>query len=254
MQLGDFDRHWTPPDSLGYSSLRPVRLTGLGKTAVVIAVTLVIGAVVLGVFLAGVARRKTEEQRLLRSEGLPADATVTRAWLDSDKERQPLIAYRFDYAGRAYTNRVETPRKIWPSLSKGSTIQVRFVPSRPSISHPVAWNAPAFPIWLAYLVAGMIAALSLLPTIPVRCQARLLTEGRPAPGRVTGFRKGGKDIEVQYEFRLLSGAIAKGRTNAFKPPVEGSPVCVLYDPENPRRNALYPLSLVHLENAPSRAR
>ena len=249
MQLEESARHWTPPDSLGYSSLRPVRLTGQGKILVAVTGALVIGAMVLGVFLGGVARRKTEEQRLLRTEGIAADATVTRAWTDSGEDRQHWIAYRFDYAGRVYTHRAETPRKIWPGLSKGSTIQVRFVPSRPSISHPIAWNAAAFPLWLAYLVAGAMAALSLLPAIVIRRQSRLLTEGRPAPGRVTGFKRADKAIVVQYEFRLLNGAIAKGRTKRSKPPAEGAPLCVLYDPENPRRNGLYPLSLVRLENA-----
>lgn len=246
--------HWTPPDSLGYSSLRPVRLTGQGRALILVTVALVIGAVVLGVFLGGVARRLTDEQRLLRTEGIPADATVTRAWIDAGKERQHWIAYRFEYAGRGYTHRVETPRKIWRGLSKGATVPVRFVPTQPSINHPIAWDAPAFPLWLAGLLAGTLAALSLLLPIPVRRQTRLLAEGRPAPGRVTGFKKTDKAIQVQYEFRLLSGAIAKGKTNASKPPLEGSPLCVLYDPENPRRNALYPLSLVRLENAPSRAR
>jgi hypothetical protein len=246
--------HWTPPDSLGYSSLRPVRLTGRGKALIAVAVALVIGAIVLGVFLGGVARRLTEEQRLLRTEGIHAEATVTRAWIDDSKERQPWIAYRFEYAGRGYTQRVKTPRKIWPGLSKGATVPVRFVPSQPSISHPIAWKGPAFPLWLACLLAGTLAALSLLLPIAVRRQARLLAEGRPAPGRVTGFKKTDKAIQVHYEFRLLSGAIAKGRSNASKPPVEGSPLCVLYDPENPRRNALYPLSLVRLENAPPPSR
>ena len=248
MQLEEFDRHWTPPDSLGYSSLRPVRLTGQGKALIVISVTLVIGAVVLGVFLGGLSRRRTAEQRLLRTEGILADATVTRAWIDGGKDRQHFISYRFEYAGRAYTHRVETPRKIWPGLSKGSTIQVRIVPTQPSINHPIAWDAPAFPLWLACLIAGTMAALSLPPLILVRRQARLLAEGRPAPGRVTAIKNADKAIQVQYEFRLLNGAIAKGRSNASKPPVEGSPICVLYDPENPRCNALYPLSLVRAEN------
>ena len=244
--------HWTPPDSLGYSSLRPVRLTGQGKALIVSTVALVIGAAVLGVFLGRIARRQAEEQRLLRTDGIPADATVTRVWLDaSSKERRPWIAYRFDYAGRGYSHRVETPRKIWPSITKGATIQVRLVPSRPSVSHPVLWNPRPFPLWLPFLIAGTMAASSLLMLIPVRLQARLLAEGRPAPGRVTGFKKADKYLVVKYEFRLLSGAIAKGRARTSRPPVDGAPLCVLYDPETPRRNALYPLPLVRLENAPS---
>ena len=99
------------------------------------------------------------------------------------------------------------------------------------------------PFWFPYLLAAMLAVPAFLLPIPVRRQARLLAEGRPAPGRVTGFKKTDKAIRVQYEFRLLNGALAKGKVNRSKAPVEGAPLCVLYDPENPRRNALYPLSL-----------
>jgi Protein of unknown function (DUF3592) len=243
--------HWTPPDSLGYSSLRPVRLTGQGKALIGISAALVIGAIVLGVFLGGVTRRQAEEQRLLRDQGIAADATVTRAWIGDDKERQPWVAYRFDYGGNIYTRRVQTPTKIWQGLRAGSTIPVRFVPSQPSISHPIAWSTRALPFWLAWLLAGAGAAIALLVLIPLRRQSRLLAEGRPAPGRVTAIKHGDKVLVIKYEFRLLNGVVAKGRANASKAPAEGAILCVLYDPENPRCNALYPLSLVRLENAPS---
>jgi hypothetical protein len=241
--------HWTPPDSLGYSSLRPVRLTAQGKSLVAVSVALLIGAVALGVYLERKARRQDLERTMLRDQGIAADATVTRAWIDGSKEQQRWIAYRFDYAGRGYTHRVETPRKIWTGLRNGSPIQVRFVPSQPLISHPIDWDGQVLPFWLAFLVAGMLAGPALLLPLQVRRQARLLAEGRPAPGRVTGFKKVDKAIQVRYEFRLLNGAIAKGKVNRSKPPVEGSSLCVLYDPENPRRNSPYPLSLVCLENA-----
>jgi hypothetical protein len=45
--------------------------------------------------------------------------------------------------------------------------------------------------------------------------------------------------------------MVQGRANASTPPAEGAPICVLYDPENPRRNAIYPLSLVRLESVAS---
>jgi hypothetical protein len=243
------DDHWTPPDSLGYSSLRPVRLTAQGKSLIVIMATLVIGAIVLGVFLGRTARRQNQERTMLREQGVTGDATVTRAWIDGSKERQRWIAYRFDYAGRGYTHRVKTPGKIWTGLRQGTAILISFVPSQPSVSHPIGWDGDALPFWLALLIAVMVAGSGFLLLIPVRRETRLLMEGRPAPGRVTGFKKTDKAIQVQYEFRLLNGAIVKGKANRSKPPVEGSPLCVLYDPENPRRNAIYPLSLVRLENA-----
>ena len=96
--------HWTPPDSLGYSSLRPVRLTAQGKALIVLAVALVIGAVVLGVFLGRKVRRQAAERTLLRDQGIAADAVVTRVWsMAGEKDSEHRVTYRFEYGGQIYT-------------------------------------------------------------------------------------------------------------------------------------------------------
>jgi hypothetical protein len=64
---------------------------------------------------------------------------------------------------------------------------------------------------------------------------------------VTGVKRADKAVFVLYEFQLLSGTVMKGRSNGGRrTPGVGSPVCVLYDRDNPRRNAVYPLCLVKL--------
>jgi len=86
----------------------------------------------------------------------------------------------------------------------------------------------------------------------VRRERRLLSEGRAALGLITGHSKmhrsshGGEvGKSAYYQFAQMSGALAKGETSPMKKPPEiGSTICVLYDPENPGRNARYPLSLV----------
>jgi hypothetical protein len=243
---------WTPPDSLGYSSLRAIRLTRKGKAVIVIAVAILIGATVLGIFLARKVQREAAERTLLRDQGIAADAVVTRVWRGGGKEDEHRVTYRFAYDGKVYTRTVRTPVSIWRTLAPGADLPVRFVASRPTISHPVAWPFTGLPPWFPYLLAAMCTVPAFLLPIPVRREARLLTEGRPAPGRVTGFKKVDKAIRVVYEFRLLNGTVVKGKVNRSKPPIEGTTVCVLYDPENPRRNALYPFSLVRLENVPTR--
>jgi len=239
------NRNWIPPDSLGYSSLRPVRLSGLGIFLAGIATLLVIGAFVLGIFLARTARRQAEERRLLGAQGVTADAVITRQWRTDDKSPEHRVAYRFEYQGSIYTRSVNAPLRQWRDLSVGATLPVRFVPSQPTISHPVAWQSRDLPAWFPYAMAALIAALGCLVTLPISSQMRLLAEGRPAPGRVTGIRKS-KSIVVLYEFQLLDGTTAKGRSDVRKVPAEGATLCVLYLPDNPRRNALYPLSLVRL--------
>ena len=85
-------------------------------------------------------------------------------------------------------------------------------------------------------------------------QMRLLAEGRPAAARVTGIKKSDKSNVVRYEFQLPDGTSVKGRAGVSKAPTADAPLCVLYDPENPRRNALYPLALARLDWRPTSAR
>jgi hypothetical protein len=63
-------------------------------------------------------------------------------------------------------------------------------------------------------------------------------------GRVSRT-KGGST--VHYEFAIVGGGFAKGRTGpSHKPPPVGATVPVLYLPDNPRRNRMYPFSMVKL--------
>ena len=52
---------------------------------------------------------------------------------------------------------------------------------------------------------------------------------------------------VYYQFALPEGGVCQGRCNVGgKVMPKDSVICILYDPENPRRSAPYPLSLVKL--------
>src|SRR5262245_66533658 len=104
---------WIPPDSLGYSSLRPVRLTTKGKCVSVLAVTVAIGAVVLGIFLGRKVRREAAERTLLRDHGIAANAVVTRVWRGGEKDSEHRVTYRFEFGGRTYSRAVGTPVSIW---------------------------------------------------------------------------------------------------------------------------------------------
>jgi hypothetical protein len=50
---------------------------------------------------------------------------------------------------------------------------------------------------------------------------------------------------MTYDFALLNGAVASGRSQtSSKPPAIGSVICVVYDPDRPSRNLAYPFQLV----------
>jgi hypothetical protein len=238
--------NWTPPDGLGYSSLRPVRLTGAGIAMVVLAGAMLLGAVAAGIGLGTTFRRQVKDLRLLQEQGVNTDAQITRVWRSSGKDQQHLVSYRFTAGELEYTARKGVPPRIWQTLRAGSTLPVRFLPSNPKVNHPTEWDDTPMPNWVPYLVSGELAVIAVVLAILLRKQVRLLTEGRPAPGIVTGHRRTKNGTVIRYEFQLMNGATAKGRGQSRRPPAIGSPVCVLYDPENPRRNAPYPLCLVKL--------
>jgi hypothetical protein len=237
---------WTPPDGLGYSSLRPVRLTGGGIALLVVAAMMSMGAVAAGIGLGTTAKRQAKDHRLLQEQGVNTEAQITRVWRSGDKNQQHLVSYRFTVQDREYVARKGVPPRIWQTLRTGSSLPVRFLPSDPKVNHPSEWSDTPMPSWLPYLVFGALIATAFGCTIPLRIQMRLLTEGRPAPGTVTGHRRTKDGTILRYEFVLLNGATAKGRGQSRRPPAIGAPICVLYDPENPRRNAPYPLTLVKL--------
>ena len=239
--------NWTPPDGLGYSSLRPVRLTGGGIALLAVAAMMLLGAGAVGIGLGTAARRQAKDHRLLSEQGVNTDAQITRLWSSTSKEdRRYWVAYRFTVQERAHVARNKVPTRIWQKLTVGSSLPVRFLPSDPKVNHPTGWDDTPTPNWLPYLLSGALVVIAFGITIPIRIQMRLLTEGRPAPGIVTGHRRTKDGTILRYEFVLLNGATAKGRGQSRRPPAIGAPICVLYDPENPRRNAPYPLTLVKL--------
>lgn len=247
IRLLELQQTWVPPQGLERSRPRPVCLTAAGKALCLLAVLLLLGALAAGVALGMLAQRQAEQQRLLREQGLETQARITHLWRSRNDNRQPWVAYRFTVRGRCYERRTKAPLRVWRNLQMGSELPVRYLPSDPQLNHPAAWRAKTVPLWLPYLAAGVLGALGWIVTLSLRGQRRLLVEGRPAPAVVTRHTRSKDGKTVHYEFPLLSGAIRQGRSGPTKkPPAVGSVICVLYAPDNPRRNAAYPLSLVKL--------
>src|SRR6266536_2441971 len=123
--------NWEPPDGLGYSSLRPVRLTGQGIALAVIGVLFLIGAPVLAWLVGRQTNERAEVRRLLSEQGAQATAIITRVWRTGGKDSRHMVSYRF--AGGAadeIEGRSSTPAAIWKGLAPGGSLPVRYVPGR----------------------------------------------------------------------------------------------------------------------------
>jgi len=115
-----------------------------------------------------------------------------------------------------------------------------FVPARRA-------EVPA--MWVPFVVSAALILLSVLCRLLVNRERRLAGEGRVSPAVVTGHFKrhsshGGTHRYITYEYRLLSGAVMRGQMPVEKPPAVGSVICVLYDPNEPRRTSRCPMRLV----------
>ena len=211
----------------------------------VLAVTFFVGALAGGVALGVLASRQADEQRLLRQQGVDTHGLVTRLWRNDENDQPHWAAYRFTVHRQTYQGRTELPHSVWKNLQVGSDLTVHYLPSDPGLSHPLGRAPKPVPLWVPWLVAGTLAAIGGLFTLPLRRQRWLLAEGRPALAVATRHVRTDKGTVTHYEFVALSGSVAKGRRGpSRRPPLIGATFCVIYDPDHPRRNAPYPLPLV----------
>lgn len=245
----DADMPGAVPPELLRAIPRPVRLTVAGKLAAVVALLLAIGAPAagIGLYLAHESGRARLER--IRREVAWTEAEVIQTGTTRDKERRRFVVYRYAAGGRFYTGRFTVRRRDVVGIGVGSRLTVGYLPSEPARSWRVGQEPAGPPLWVALAVAATLAVCAAAITLVLRGQRRLLAEGRAAMGSVKAsqrIHRRGPVYRVHYEFRLLSGAVRSGSFESRKAVAPGSPVVVIYDPDNPRRQGRYPFSLVRV--------
>jgi hypothetical protein len=250
---------WKPPEELDRALPRPVRLTAGGIALCVASVLLTAGGGALGVGSASEDFRRDAEvaaaARRALAEGQETEAVVTGLrkfpWA---LFKSYFVGYEFTVNGRRYDAQASIGRLHWNSLAPGSPIAIRYLPSDPANNYPRAdppRPASTWPTDLFY--GGTAAALGALPLLTVLRRRRLLAHGQASAAVVTGWTMAAAGRRPRfrgyYEYPLPDGGARAGTYDAGgDQPVSGSAICILYDPENPRRSAPYPLSLVKLAN------
>jgi hypothetical protein len=255
-EMSDLRQNWTPPAELIGSGPRETRLSGAGIAISVLAGLLILGGAAAGIGLERVAKREMDEQALLREQGKQAEGSVTKLWRARDKENSPMVAYEFQAEGSVYGRSVEAPLAIWKRLAVGAPLEVRFLPADPARNHPRDWEESIMPIWVPFVLGGLLSAGGIVLAFVLRRDIGLLSEGRPAPAVVTRYSNAGHGQKnVHYEFPLLSGSVAKGKSGPTRTlPAIGTTLTVIYDSDNPRRNAAYPFQMVKLANVGRRVK
>jgi hypothetical protein len=197
--------------------------------------------------MTGERRRQAESRRALL-DGRQTAGEVIRLWSSGDSRRR--VRYRFTVDGRAYEGQVRVSETRRRTLHVGTTVDVRYAPGDPEVNDLGGTPRPGMPPALPLIVAAAIAGGGVLCLFGLHGQRQLLTEGRVAPAIVTKHDRhhsshGGTHRTMTYEFPLLSGAITSGKSaTSSKPPAIGSVITVIYDADRPKRNRVYPFSLV----------
>src|SRR5262245_65318454 len=107
------------------------------------------------------------------------------------KGHPTYVRYRFTTSTGIYTKTLPAPESIWKGLKPGDTINVRYVPTDPAVSHPADWEVEVMPRFVAVLIPLLLAILPCVIAYWIRRQWRLLSQGRPAPRVVTSVKSQG---------------------------------------------------------------
>ena len=241
-----------PPEPVDLSGLgsipRDVRLTGGGITLLILASVLAAGAIAAGVALANVRARQQGEFDLWRSDGVAATGHVTGMSAPHGDDQRRTVTYAYDVAGTPFSGTAELRERQWRGLVVGDAVAVRALQSEPSRSWLAGHGPDVMPIGIIPLsVFGLLGPAGLLAW-RIRRDWTLLSEGRLAGARVVATKKVARQHQrahrVSYEFQTLSGATVTRSFETGRPPEVGASVPVVYHRDDPRRAAVYPLSLV----------
>jgi len=242
---------WEPPTGLERPAPRPVRLSAQGKVLTFLSVVFLAAGAAFGVTITRQIRRDTEKAELLQAKGADAQGTVTNTWLSGGKSKTAMVAYRFTVDGRQVTGESSMERPAWVELNAGGTLPVRYLPGNPEVNRPAQGALAPMPGWLPWPTTLFFALPLFMFQWMIRRETRLLAEGTPVAGVVTQvYRR--KKLIVCYDFKLPTGEAMRGKSAMGRvgaAPQPGEQVCILYNPDHPRRNAVYPLETVKLGDA-----
>jgi hypothetical protein len=244
---------WLPPRELTELSIpRPVSVSSAGTTPLVVFSLFAFVVGLFSVWASILLRREYAFAQRMAAEGLVTPGKVKFATQMRDgRTWYHLVGYRYQVDGKTYNSTTRTSESEANGLPR-DRIQVRYLRTNPAQSWIVGLEPSHTQQWVIVLMLGTFFlgwclgiffwAKSLL------LQRFLLAEGLIAQGRVTGARKLRNVSYASYQFQVdgkdYGGSYPEGLFE--KESATGAPVTILYDRDNPRRNARYPIPSVDL--------
>jgi hypothetical protein len=239
------------PRELARSAPRPVSFSAAGKMLILALILFLLAGIGAGLWIYQEAASGAEYVKLLEVEGRTAEAVVTQIERKRGESNRHFLHYRFAAGGKEFTGRTRITKGSRARFSIGSTVPVSYLASNPQASWLQGREPKGVPLWLAPAALFCPLLCAAAAGWVLRRQRRLLSSGRAALARVLSTEKlKGRDEavwRVRYEWQLLKGTMHRGKYEAKKnPPAPGALIPIVYDREEPRRNARYPLPLVRI--------
>lgn len=232
---------------------REVRLNGSGAVALAVACVLALGGALGGAWLYVESEPAVDGRRPFEAT---AEATVTRVERRRGEQRPTVLHYAFPGVdGLMHKGRVRL-RKDDPRAGTavaGMSLPVRYDALEPSDNWVQGYAPRAIPFWAVVLLPAAAIASALGLAMLIRREWVLLEYGRSALGTVVSVEKlRGREHKAQrvlVEWNKLSGAKVRHTFEAGGSQFSaGMTVPVVYDVENPRRFAKYPMTLVRIRS------
>jgi hypothetical protein len=179
-----------------------------------------------------------EHRAALRHDGRETVGEIRRVW-SASRSMKTRVSYTFAVNGVPFVGEELVPDQLVRSFPESGTLPIRYLPSNPAVNHPAAWE---WSLDLDSFVAPILwIGLVLFLFTTLRSEHWLVAKGLPAVGEITKCapaRRGG--FSVNFDFRTEDGSVTKGSGWSQCRRETGERVCVLYHPENPKRNLSYP--------------
>ncbi|HEY1577692.1 MAG TPA: hypothetical protein VGF82_11550 [Terracidiphilus sp.] len=231
------------PDELTGPTPRRASLSDSARRG---AVALAFGSVLVLIFTILTARIEIPQIRTriaLRSNTRLAIAQITS--LHSGGRGIEIVEYTFNgAAGQATSGSATVPYNLIQLMRESRQIIVRYRPSDPAINHPDAWE---WSLDAEHLFGGFafvcfwfggVAAI-VYPIYLLRLR-KLILYGRPAIATIDTSARNGRVFSCKYTFRSDEGFEWTGKSSTTRELAVGAATWVLYLPQSPRRNCLYP--------------
>ena len=240
----DFDRvrlEWKMPVELRSGVLpRDVQYTWLAWVYLI--AVLAVSGVVLAMTVS--AYKQYQEDRLVRSQGVPSTAMITQHWITRAKgsPEQYHVSYTYVVDGSRHFGSARVSRSTYVSAGDGVVVPIHVAAGAAAISRLDAAINESIP-WFAF--TPILVFFGVIGWMLFRTR-RLIAFGTPAGAlitKVTRGRRGGIRYQYQVGTEWLTGSGPLPHELTVR---EGDIMTALYDPNKPRRSIAYPSRLVHV--------